>query len=149
MNREILFRGKRKDNKGWVYGDLNQNDVHNRISILEHGCIIHAVDPETIGQFTGLLDKEGNKIFEGDICTVTFTPQATSYHGNHPNRYDMKVEIQFRGYRFMAVNLSAKSSKNNRNWKFKGIGAIEFDEFEVIGNSHDHPHLLNKQTSNQ
>lgn len=64
--REILFRGKRKDGKGWAYGDLNQNDIHNGVSIRTNGCIITSVLSETIGQFTGLLDKSGIKIFEND-----------------------------------------------------------------------------------
>ena len=74
MNREILFRGKDKTGE-WVYGDLTQNhgDIKARI---EHYIrqnsggelkFSSAVDPETVGQFTGLLDCNKKKIFEGDI----------------------------------------------------------------------------------
>lgn len=66
--REIKFRGLRTNGKGWVYGDLNQHDIHNGTSIRENGCIINAVIPESVGQFTGLKDKNGKEIFEGDIC---------------------------------------------------------------------------------
>ena len=67
MEREILFRGKRIDNGEWVEGNYIFEDF-DRVGIHQIGTIIQCfVIPETVGQFTGLLDKNGNKIFEGDI----------------------------------------------------------------------------------
>lgn len=80
MNREILFRGKRKDNGEWVYGDLIKNLIYDgrekeiRIGDIYfehngdiHGTAVRKVIPDTIGQFTGLCNDNGNKIFEDDI----------------------------------------------------------------------------------
>ncbi|MDV3594185.1 hypothetical protein CMU87_17080 [Elizabethkingia anophelis] len=64
--RGIIFRGKRQDNNEWVYGSLNTKDIHHGISILTDGVINNAVIPETVGQFTGEVYRNGDKIFEGD-----------------------------------------------------------------------------------
>ena len=65
--REILFRGKSLDKAKWVEGNDIFEDF-DRVGIHQIGTIIQCfVIPETVGQFTGLLDKNGVKIFEGDI----------------------------------------------------------------------------------
>lgn len=71
MNREILFRGKATGDGQWAYGDLRRDEYGTYIYDNRQGT---QVDPETVGEFTGLTDKNGTKVFEGDI--VEFDVQS-------------------------------------------------------------------------
>lgn len=75
MERQIKFKAKRLDNGEWVKGDLVHSTSYVGISYpsdeFSDVPIVHRVDPETVCQFTGLKDREGNEIWEGDLMEGT------------------------------------------------------------------------------
>lgn len=159
--REILFRGKRKDNGEWVEGYYTElpcgslgatifsNDDElvcedtksyiikvftkqhtnysnsNPLQVIE--CEKYEVIPETVGQFTGLTDKKGKKIFEGDIVKAT-----TGIEGYKSTYHSTIQEVKY-------------------NAEMCGIAVfLPFDnsdmvEIEVIGNLYDNPTLLRSE----
>lgn len=131
--REILFRAKRIDNGEWVEGDLI-NLPKNNMSIVECGFFTVkssiTVNPETLGQYTGLRDSEGNKIFEGDICNVL----------NYASDY-----MRIRGK--MSCVIEWNESLCGFYGRGFGIptGFAMGEEFKVIGNKFDNPELLERK----
>lgn len=124
-----LYRGKRIDNDEWAIGNLLVfPDLTSYICCpdADNGEILvkYSVDPETVGECSGVTDKNGKKIFEGDIV-------------EHHVQADIIVN---RG----VVNWDAKNARwahqlNTMNPCFTFFKA---DAFEVIGNIHDNPELL-------
>ena len=93
MDREILFRGKTNDGQ-WLEGDLMQYADTSQIWVqTDEGKWNFVVDPATVGQFTGLCDKNGVKIYEGDIV---FAGYGEYYQGTH--EYSTTIIIDMADY---------------------------------------------------
>lgn len=98
MNREILFRGRRLDNDEWVYGNLQQQAVKNEewyiTSITapfnEFLNESHIIDSKTVGQYTGLKDKNGKKIFDGDILKSYYDKPGIVKWNNEIGAFQIK-----------------------------------------------------------
>ncbi len=152
--REILFRGKRVDNGEWVEGDfcrpcnicfeeigvdpdLGQSDVPvwNDYSVI----------PESVGQYTDLTDKNGKKIFEGDILKV-----KTMWHAEFPEddnglptspiKKETYWSVEYKNFRgdmgFMVYGI-------DRRWHAQMTWNKLYNaEAEIVGNIHDNPGLL-------
>ena len=121
--RDILFRGKRLDNGEWVEGDF----VHSVYKIgdtcvgtYRNSLWMHQVDPSTVGQYTGLKDKNGERIFEGDVLTVDGEDGFFA------------LEFQEDTARFFMSGDSIVVDFDNF-WSY---------EVEVMGNIHDNSELL-------
>lgn len=125
--REILFRGKRTDNGEWVEGSLIKATLNGETIYLIFGdsfsydgndvtALIHAlVDPDTIGQYTGLTDKNGKRIYEGDIVLDCGEPCV-----------------------IMFEDCCWKEFYKGDYWSFIYDDSI----VEIIGNIHDNPELM-------
>lgn len=136
--REVIFRGKRADNGEWVEGDVLQTRYHSghiEYQIMPQTPVSSAypVLPETVGQYTGLTDKNGVKIFEGDIIRIEYD----LWHGETKKTRESHIGVVF--YNTKTAEFGAKihgysSCSSLRRWKG--------DFNEVIGNIHDNPELL-------
>lgn len=142
--REILFRGKLPDTGEWVEGYvvkgrcmyiLTAENIHYMsVSVMGHASVdVLPVRPETVGQFTGLTDKHGKRIFEGDIVQYHAVDKLSKMY---LKRYHVDMDEDRRGW-----------------WPFAcgdGCGCCEEDtllpcECEIIGNIHDNPELMEKE----
>ena len=154
---EILFRGKRKDNSEWVFGHniilgKRKDNGERRAFIVPTGEYIDdcktktgrlilimpqiEIIPETIGQCTGLKDKNGKKIFEGDIIRAITLDAGTesmaivcfgNFIDENNGDEDIGFYIEFDGIKTTITQLAMEECKNR---------------IEVIGNIHDNSELL-------
>ena len=134
--REILFRGKRTDNGKWVYGNFVRGCDEKYAYIVEFGnrelCRNYVnVNPETVGQYTGLTDKNGTKIFEGDIvksCEYDDIYFVRYFNDDNYPAFDCVPDVplcECNGLAFL----------------------VNTEGCEIIGNVHDNPELLRGDTN--
>ena len=132
MNREILFRGKDFLKEEWVYGDLVK--TKNFVAIKKtNGDYFRPtqVSPNTVGQYTGLKDKDGREIYEGDIL------QYIGKRKDNMNKvYRRKVVFHEGMFALLSKELPAYSALNYHCME-DGRSA-----WSVIGNIHDNPELI-------
>ena len=127
--RKILFRGKREKDGKWIYGLYSDDYVYDT----DFACIMPlrsetnylswAVVRETVGQYTGLEDKNGKKIFEGDILKFT-----------DADGRDVYLNVVFEDGAFLMEEDGVINSDLIPSYDCLGV--------EVIGNMHDNPELL-------
>lgn len=131
--REILFRGKWKNSGEWVYGNLfnpDKADTPTQICIgtyIEKTC--YEIDPETVGEFTGVTDKNDRKIFEGDIV----------------KRGDRIWIIE---YDVKCAQFVMKTFTERGVFFIRSFDLIPSEWCEVIGNKFDNPELMKGGNNN-
>ena len=148
MNYRHLFRGKRLDRGYWVQGFLmmpvNRGQEEYSIQNPVHDGIVRGyceIDPATLGQCTGLKDKNGRLIFEGDVL-----------NRSKPDKVAGQYVVLWRGGRWEAVKtmieLKRVSSQfiltlpDNHSSFTHTLDVIDNEFLEIIGNVHDNPELL-------
>lgn len=123
--KDILFKAKRIDNEEWVEGSylyckkattVSFRNEHYILVFDGYGVAYHEIDKDTICQYTGLTDKNGNKIWENDIVNGIF------------NWYKGVYVIKW--------------NDDEAGYSFPNIASINKDEYEVIGNIFDNPELI-------
>ena len=119
--RTIKFRGKTDSGK-WCFGYFLHDGQRGRFVITDGLLEINRVNPDTVGQYTGLKDKNGKEIYDGDILA----------HNGEPIGY---IVDGVRGYCFDVMYFSPKYEES---WSLYGVVVEDFHgDVEIIGNIHD------------
>jgi uncharacterized phage protein (TIGR01671 family) len=131
--REVLFRGQREDNGEWVFGRAtfyrDGKFLQPESIAIDTGGYIYEVKPETVGEYTGLKDSNGVKIFEGDILQ--------KYGGK--NSVLVRWDDESCGFVY-----DCTLSKHTPHENVMSLSLFHFRsaDYEIIGNIHDNKNLL-------
>lgn len=119
--REILFRGKRIDNGEWVEGYLNYNSTRKQYYIMDDvDTFPIPVHKESVGQYTGLTDKNGDKIFDSDVVDILTENE------------EVGIVTYDEGFFYVKADGFSVDFRNN----------INGNDLLIVGNIHDNPELL-------
>lgn len=150
--REILFRGKRVDNGEWIEGYLAYGNIIKTVRKCydwrgDYVCDSleeHKIDKETVGQYTGLTDKNGKKIFEGDIVQYG---EIEDYDWSFCRGVVKFGEGTFDGgiYRYTGFYFEESDDTIDHNSIYKA--EEKWEQLKVIGNVFDNPELLEKDNA--
>lgn len=133
--RTIKFRGKNRKTGKWFYSNLFDKDTkgNTHIGTTSKGSL--DVIPDTVGQFTGLTDKNGKEIYEGDIL------------GWEWNYKEIKgIDIKFKSISYICFEDSEWKCKDLHGNSVNLSSLAEILKPEIIGNIHDNPELLKTET---
>ena len=136
--RQIKFRGKSLRDGEWFYGNLFDRDTkgNTHITTLERGCLV--IDPETVGQFTGLTDEFNREVYEGDIIMLDGSPEMGArvvvFYEESFNIATRKEYYYLQQGAHPYLNDYAHMDCLN-TWSNSGL-------VRVVGNIYDNPELL-------
>lgn len=129
--RQILFRGKKIDNGEWTYGFYFEHSIDGqkksyiKYQTFDEGFVTNEVVADTVGQYTGIRDDEGVKIFEGDIVNVHYNDGASYLTEVRADGNTLCVDVEDEYYNFTAIDFAVEK------WRDDGC------ELRVISNIYD------------
>lgn len=137
MKREILFRGKSTISKEWVYGDLVHTSQLTAIKEVNGDYFRPiSVSPDTIGQYTGLKDKNGKQIFDGDIVHL----KGDGYDGSKVGKDYYRVITFHEGSFCISIEDGVHFPVHTPICEY--CGGCSIVNWVVIGNVTDNPELI-------